>query len=156
MERLGDELRGALRRVGVPDASVLTAVTAAWPGAVGPAIARSAWPLRISRDGTLHVAVESATWANELTLLAPEIRDRLAAALAPATACPPALRFAVGPVPAPGDDPATVPVPPPPAGPEEQAVADQVASAIEDPELREMVRRAATASLSRRRSDRPV
>lgn len=156
MERLGDDVRGALRRVGVPDAGVLAVVTRVWPDAVGPAIARAAWPLRIARDGALHVAVESSAWAGELTLLEPEVRDRLATALGPDVVCPAPLRFAVGPVPAPGDDPATVPVPPPPAGPEETAVADAVASAIDDPELRELVRRAAAASLSRRRSDRPV
>ena len=65
MERIGDDVRGALKRVGVPDAGALAAVTRAWPAAVGPAIARSAWPRRIGRDGTLHVAVESAVWAPE-------------------------------------------------------------------------------------------
>jgi hypothetical protein len=52
MERLGDDVRGALRGVGVPDAGALARVTTAWPTAVGPAIARAAWPLRITRDGT--------------------------------------------------------------------------------------------------------
>jgi hypothetical protein len=156
MERIGDDVRGALRRVGVPDAGVLAAVTRAWPGAVGPAIARSAWPLRIARDGALHVAVESAAWGAELTLLEPEVRERLAAALGPGVVCPAPLRFAVGPLPAPGDDPRTEPVPPPASGPDEEAVATQVASAIEDPALRELVRRAAAASLARRRSGRPV
>ena len=26
-----------------------------WPAAVGPAIARNAWPARIAKDGTVHV-----------------------------------------------------------------------------------------------------
>lgn len=156
MERIGEDVRGALRHVGVPDAGALAAVTRAWPTAVGPAVSRSAWPLRISRDGTLLVAVESSAWANELALLEPEIRAQLAAALDPATPCPPAIRFAVGPIPAPGHDPRTDPVRPPAPGPEETAVAEQVASAIEDPELREIVRRAAAAGLAARRSGRDV
>ena len=156
MDRIAHDVRGALRRVGVPDAGSLAAVTRAWPAAVGQAIsAAAATQLRVSRDGTLHVAVESASWANELALLEPEIRERLTVALGSSATCPTTMRFAVGPIPAPGDDPRLVPAAPPVPGPEESAVADAVASAIEDPELREIVRRAAAASLIRR-SDRGV
>jgi hypothetical protein len=156
MERIGDDVRGALKRVGVPDAGVLAAVTRAWPAAVGPAIARSAWPLRIGRDGTLHVAVESAVWAHELALLEPELRKQLTAGLGSEAACPSAFRFAVGPIPAAGDDPRTAPVAAAVPGAEETSVAASVASVIEDPELREIVRRAAAASLAAHRSDRRV
>ena len=69
-------------------------------------------------------------------------------------ACPPAFRFAVGPIPAPGSDPRTAPVTVVAPGPEETAVAESVSSVIEDPELREIVRRAAAASLAAHRSDR--
>lgn len=154
MERIGQDVRGALRRVGVPDAGVLAAVTQAWPAAVGPAIARNAWPLRIARDETLHIAVASSPWANELALLEPEIREKLAVALGTGAACPPALRFAVGPIPAPGDDPANEPVVAATPSPDEASVAEAVASAIGDPELREIVRRAAAASLAAHRSGR--
>ncbi|MGL6279083.1 MAG: DUF721 domain-containing protein, partial [Gaiella sp.] len=81
MERLGDDVRRSLRSAGVPDAGVLARVTTAWPDAVGPAIARAAWPLRITRDETLLVATESSTWAQELALLAEEVRTRLVAAV---------------------------------------------------------------------------
>lgn len=156
MERLDGSVRGALRHVGVPDSGLLAEVVRVWPETVGPAIARAAWPLRIGRDGTLHVAVESAAWAHELALLEPELRTRLDARLGHSAPGVTGLRFAVGPVPSPGADPTAAPSPAPSPGVEEQAVASAVASAIEDPELRELVRRAAAASLASRRSDRDV
>jgi hypothetical protein len=153
MERLDGSVRRALRGAGVPDAGVLAAVTRAWPAAVGPAIARTAWPQRIARDGTLHVTTESSTWAFELGRLEEEIRSKLHAELGDAT--PPALRFAVGPVPSPGaDDDAPTPVPPP--TPDDEARAASLTAAIDDPTLREAVRRAAAASLAAGRDGRPV
>jgi hypothetical protein len=47
-------------------------------------------------------------------------------------------------------EPPTAPEP----SPEEAAEADSAAAEIEDPELRELVRRAARASLAKARSDR--
>lgn len=153
MERLDGSVRRALRGVGVPDAGVLAAVTRAWPDAVGPAIARAAWPQRMARDGTLHITAESSTWAFELGRLEEEIRTKLRAELGDAT--PPALRFAPGPVPSPGaDDHEPQPVPPP--TPEDDARAASLTAAIDDPALREAVRRAAAASLSATRDGRGV
>jgi predicted nucleic acid-binding Zn ribbon protein len=77
MERIGGEVQRTLARSGSRDAIPLTALTTAWPSLVGDAIARRAWPLRIARDGTLHVATSSSTWANELTLLGDEILERI-------------------------------------------------------------------------------
>ena len=99
MERIGGEIDRELARSGSRDAIPLAAITAAWPAAVGAAVARQAWPLRLGRDGTLHVAVASSTWAHELDLLQDAILDGLRARLADAT--PPAVRFAVGPIPEP-------------------------------------------------------
>ena len=153
MERLDGTVRRALRGAGVPDAGVLAAVTRAWPDAVGPAIARAAWPQRVARDGTLHVTAESSTWAFELGRLEEEIRAKLRPELGDAT--PPALRFAPGPVPSPGaDDDDPRPVPPP--TPEDDARAALLTAEIDDPTLREAVRRAAAASLSAARDGRAV
>lgn len=155
MERIGGEIERELRRGGSREAVPLTHLTNVWPAVVGDAIARHAWPLRIARDGTLHVATASATWANELTLLADEILERLGERLG--TDAPPRLRCAVGPIPEPPasedvadtDAPRVIEVPADVA-----ATASAVASAIEDPELREIVARAARASLAREASDR--
>jgi hypothetical protein len=155
MDRIGDEIQRELARGGSRDAVPLAAVTAAWPAAVGDAVARRAWPLRISRDGTLHVAVESATWAQELTLLESDVLDALRAQLADAT--PVKLRFAVGPIPeqsAQLEPVGTVAVELPEVPPEVAAEALSAAAAIDDPELRELVARAARTSLLRARSGR--
>jgi hypothetical protein len=154
MERIGDEVQRELTRTGSRDGVPLAALTEAWPGVVGEAIARRAWPLRIGRDGTLHVATESATWANELALMRDEILERLTAQLG--NDAPAGLRFAVGPVP----EPASAPTPskpvvtPPQAPPEIESEAASAAGTIEDPELREIVARAARASLLKARSGR--
>ena len=97
MDRIGNEIQRELSRSGSRDAVPLAAVTSAWPAAVGDAVARHAWPLRISRDGTLHVAVESATWAQELSLLEGNVLEALRGQLG--ETAPAKLRFAVGPIP---------------------------------------------------------
>jgi hypothetical protein len=154
MKRLGDEVRRSLGAAGVPDAGVLADVVRTWPEVAGGTIARFAWPSRIGRDGTLHVATASSTWAFELTRLAPEIREKLVAALG--AEAPTSLRFAPGPLPEPG--PATdaeggVSETPRPR-PEDEREAAALTAAIDDEELREIVRRAAAASLAGRRSGR--
>jgi hypothetical protein len=154
MKRIGDEVERELARSGSRDAIPLAAVTSAWPDVVGEAIARQAWPLRIARDGTLHVAAASATWANELVFLADEILGRMRERLG--AEAPVGLKFAVGPVPetAPSETPASAD-PRPVEVPEEIASeAALAASTIDDPELRELVARAARASLLKARSGR--
>jgi hypothetical protein len=153
MERLDGSVRRALRGAGVPDAGALAAVTRAWPEAVGAAIARAAWPQRIARDGTLHVTTVSSTWAFELGRMEDDVRAKLRSLIGDAT--PPALRFAPGPVPSPAADERAVPAPLIPTPPE-QAEAASLSAAIEDPELRDAVRRAVAASLAATRVDRGV
>jgi len=152
MERLGSDIRRTLAVSGMPEAGAMTAIVRAWPQAVGAAIARCAWPQRLGRDGTLRVAAVSSTWAYELDRLAPEILPRLQAALGEDDR-PARLRFVLGPVPgAPAvdpDEPASRL--PQPAAPERQEAA-RLAAAIEDDELRELVVRAAAASLAQRRA----
>jgi hypothetical protein len=154
MERIGREVERELGRSGSRDAIPLAAVTAAWPEAVGDAIARHAWPRRIARDGTLHVATASATWANELAFLGEEILGRLRDRVGPNA--PKGIKCAVGPIP---EEPARdAPETGPPSSsqvPEEVAsAAASAAAAIDDPELRELVARAARASLLKARSGR--
>ena len=153
MERLDGSVRRALRRAGVPDAGALAAVTSAWPDAVGPAIARAAWPQRIARDGTLHVTTVSSTWAFELGRMEEDVRAKLRALTGDAT--PPSLRFAPGPVPSPAAEERPIRNPLAPTPPEE-AEAASVSAEIEDPGLRDAVRRAVAASLAAARADRAV
>jgi hypothetical protein len=153
MERLDGSVRRALSSAGVPDAGALAELTHAWPEAVGPGIARAAWPQRLARDGTLHVTTESAVWAFELDRMEAQLLAKLRGLVGDVT--PPALRFAVGPLPSPGREPTEAPTPLEPT-PEETASAAALSAEIEDPELREAVRKAAAASLARARHGRAV
>jgi hypothetical protein len=131
-------------------------VVAAWPDAVGAAIARNAWPARLSREGVLHVNASSSAWAFELGQLAQDLVGRLREELG--ESAPKALRFSPGPLPeavsdrAPSErsDPAREP------SPEERELASALTVGIADEELRGLVARAAAASLSRQRNDRSV
>ena len=62
-----------------PD-TLLARVQAAWSGLVGPGLVNVAAPVS-ERDGTVTVACESAVWAQELELLAPDLLARLEAVL---------------------------------------------------------------------------
>jgi hypothetical protein len=155
MDRIGDHIEHELARSGSRDAIPLSEVTTAWPALVGAAVARNAWPLRMSRDGTLHVATASATWAHELDLLQETILEALRTRLG--EKAPSRLRFAAGPIPEPPaaseptDKPPRDPIDVPPEIASEAAAA---AAEIDDEELRELVSRAARASLLKARSGR--
>ena len=70
---------GELRRQAEPT-TLLARVQAAWPGAVGQAIAAEAEPVG-ERTGVVTVACRSAVWAQELQLLSHDVLDRLNEAL---------------------------------------------------------------------------
>jgi hypothetical protein len=151
MERLGEDIRRELGRFG--PAAGMEELVREWPAAVGEEIARNAWPARIGRDGTLHVAVSSSAWVFELTQLASEIVSRLKTLLG--DEAPPRLRFAPGQLPELGVE--TVPnVEQAPLEPTEadRSKAARIAAPIENPALREAVAKAAAASLARAAADR--
>ena len=142
---IGGEVGRQLGRFG--PAAGMADLLAACPVAVGPQIASQAWPARIARDGTLHVAVSSSVWAFELTQLEQEIRARLTAALG--ELAPARIRFAVGHIPETGSDPETeVKRSAPKVTREQFAEGERVASSIADPHLREAVAKAVAASLA--------
>jgi predicted nucleic acid-binding Zn ribbon protein len=65
---------------GLAPASGLAGLQRAWPGAVGDVIAAQAHP-SAERDGVVTVTCSSSVWAQELTLMGPELTGRLNAAL---------------------------------------------------------------------------
>jgi hypothetical protein len=144
MERLGEEVRSELRRVGA-DSSAGDAVTG-WPAAVGEEIARNAWPARTQPDGTLVVHVRDSIWGFELTQRAGEISARLPGR--------PRLRFVPGPLPDTVPEPVSQPLLE--ATPEQAREAASLTSEIEDPKLRESVAKAIKAALARTSDDRSV
>jgi hypothetical protein len=147
MDRVGADVERELGRFG--PASGMAPLVGAWPEAVGPEIARNAWPARLARDGTLHVHTRDSIWAFELTTRADEIRGRLGAA------APRGLAFAPGPLPEPAlVPPEQVRARPPEPTSEHVAKAESLARVIRDEELRKVVAKAAAASLSRADTDR--
>jgi hypothetical protein len=147
MDPLGDEIKRELQRFG--PAAGMAELVAAWPDAVGEAIAHNAWPARFQRDGVLIVHTLDAIWAFELTHQAEEISRRLGPLVAKG------LKFVAGPLPEPSAEATAKPGGRPPEATLEQArTADEWAAAVEDPELREAVAKAARASLARAPSDR--
>jgi hypothetical protein len=145
VEPLGDDVRRELGRFG-PQGGIGD-VVAAWPAAVGEEIARSAWPARFQRDGTLIVHARDSVWAFELTQRASEIRERL-----PNVA---GLRFVPGPLPEPAVESAqAVPEGPLSPSPEQVEQAASWAAGIGDEELRKVVAKAAELSLARATNDR--
>jgi hypothetical protein len=143
VERIGDEVRRELARFG-PSAG-MTEIVAAWPEAVGEAIAQNAWPARLARDGTLHVHAADAIWAFELGQRAHEIAKRVGVER---------IRFAPGPLPGLPEEPAPRRPAAPKPLPQHLDRAAEITAGIEDEELRETVARAVAASLAQEPSDR--
>jgi len=153
MERIGRDVEGELARFG--PAGGMAEIVAAWPGVVGDSIAVNSWPARLARDGTLHVSVSSSPWAFELAQLEPEIAARLAHELGEDR--PRRLRFAPGPLPESGGEKVRKEekLSPRPSD-AERAEAAKIAAPVGDSELRELISRAAAASLARASSDRSL
>ncbi|MCB2226751.1 MAG: DUF721 domain-containing protein [Desulfarculaceae bacterium] len=139
---LGGALPGALAsRLPAPE------LLAAWREAVGPGIAKKALPVALEQGGVLVVAVSGAAWVQELTMLAPELCERLrGAGFAVAS-----LKLVKAPAPPP-------PKPPPPPLPElepgEEAEMEAGLAHIQDPELRAALASLGRASLRARKAPR--
>jgi predicted nucleic acid-binding Zn ribbon protein len=150
-DRIGDDVRRQLDRFGPQGA--IADVVAAWPAAVGDSIARNAWPARIARDGTLHVATSSSAWAFELGLLEEELRGRLAETLGEKV--PAQLRFTPGRLPeGAAPEPAEARNRPPRVTEQHVQAGEELSASISDENLRKIVAKAAAASLARPPDDR--
>jgi hypothetical protein len=152
VKKIGSDVQRELQRFG-PVAAGMSELVAAWPGLVGEQIARNAWPSRLGRDGTLHVATSGSAWAFELTQLAPELLRRLREGLG--EVAPQALRFGPGKLPERSPESDEVPArsaPRPNAADAKRA--SELAATIDDENLREVVAKAAAASLARAADDR--
>ena len=146
MERVGNAVGRELSRFG--PAAGMAPLVELWPVAVGPEIARNAWPARLARDGTLHVNTSDSIWAFELKSRAEEIRVRLGEDA-------PRLAFAPGPIPEPleassagaGETPCE-------PGPEHLAEAESLTRGIRDDDLRKVVAKTVAFSLTRASNSR--
>jgi len=147
MDRVGNAVARELARFG--PSSGMAPVVEAWPGAVGPEIARNAWPARLGRDGSLRVHTKDSVWAFELAIRAEEIGRRLGE-LAPRR-----LVFAPGPLPEPSPEgageakrTAVEPLP------EHLVRAASLVRGIRDEDLRKIVAKAVALSLAATESGR--
>jgi hypothetical protein len=138
MDPLASQIQSELKRFG-PQAGMAELLDR-WPTAVGPAIAQNAWPARISKDGTVHIATNDSVWAFELGQRAGEIAASLAV---------PKVRFAPGPLPTPDLEPLENRIE---VTPEDAELAQAIASSIDDKKLRESVQKAVSFSLARGRT----
>jgi hypothetical protein len=141
MKRLGDDVRRELGRFG-PRGNMMEVVEA-WPHVVGEAIARSAWPAKLARDGTLYVNTVDSIWAFELGARAQEIAARLPVE---------SVRFVPGRLPERSAEEIREAEPEPVRpGERERAEGARLAASISDRKLREIVAKAAAASLAKER-----
>ena len=142
MDRVGKAVARELGRFG--PATGMAPLLDAWKGAVGPEIARNAWPARLARDGTLHINTQDSIWAFELTSRAAEIAERLG------QHAPRRLAFAPGPLPEPDLDPPEIATKEPRRPTAEQvAKAESLTRGIRDRDLRKVVAKAVAASLAK-------
>jgi hypothetical protein len=147
--RIGDAVTRELARFGA--APGLAPIVEIWTDAVGPEIARNAWPARIGRDGALRVHTQDSVWAFELGARAEEIRGRLG------DVAPARLVFAPGPLP-------EATLEPPEEGSRETAEPSQAHHAeaaslvrgIRDENLRKIVAKTIALSLAAAGSGRSV
>ena len=131
---------------GVAPASLgpIRRVASVWPSAVGAALTRYATPARIAADGTLIVHATDASWVHAITLESRTIVKRLAEHLG--DDAPTSIRVELGVVyQAPGEQQPTQHDILPAA----LARAEAIIVDVVDERLRESLRRAIAASLSR-------
>lgn len=123
-----------------PAGSELADLQAAWTTVAGPQTAANSIVVRRSRAGVVSVACASALWAQELHANRDVLTDRLARAV-PAVEIT-GIRFVVGDHVMPVDpSPRARPVPVP--TPQERAAAKAMMQEVSDPDIRDLLERAA-------------
>jgi predicted nucleic acid-binding Zn ribbon protein len=74
---LAEALEAWLKRSGLARRLGQAGVVEEWPELVGPQIAKVTTPEAVSADGVLRVRVRTAAWAQELSLMTPQILARV-------------------------------------------------------------------------------
>jgi len=75
--RVSELLSRYLRRAGLSERVAQAGVVEAWPALVGDRIARNATAVAVREDGVLVVRVRTAPWAQELSLMTPQVIARI-------------------------------------------------------------------------------
>ena len=72
-EAIGNIVASVIGRTGIAQRIEQAGIIPEWPDLVGTQIAAVTSPQSISANGTLYVRVTTNAWANELSLLEPEL-----------------------------------------------------------------------------------
>lgn len=70
---IADALTGFLERRGLAKRVEQAESITDWPGIVGSRISAVTWPISVTQDGTLFIAVSNHGWMTELSLMEPEL-----------------------------------------------------------------------------------
>ena len=79
-ERVGTLVPAVLRDLGLDESARALRIEEGWEGALGAEVAAHCRPVALY-DGVLEAHADSSAWCQTLRLRAPELLDRLAAAL---------------------------------------------------------------------------
>lgn len=135
-----------LRHAGLAPLLAQLEVFAAWPAAVGTAMAQHTWPLGL-KEGVLTVGTDHPAWRQELHFRQAQVLEALAARLGKGVVK--GIHSVVG------QRPDGVPnQPAAPVTPEVQSWATTLTQGIEDPGLRQALARAAAAQQAQRHRGR--
>ena len=143
--RLGDALRETVGGLGWDRRLAEEGVVSRWHEAVGPRIAAHAAAVRLAA-GRLTVVASTSVWAQQLSLLKPELLSRLAERFGPGLVT--GIFVVTGRVEAPAPTPAPAVAPPAGPPPELPPELEREIGAIGDEEVRRAVARTARASLA--------
>jgi hypothetical protein len=150
--RLGEILRGLMRRHHLERRLRQRAAIQLWPAVVGADIARNCWPLLV-RDGVLTVGAVNHAWAQTLQLMSTQIVEAFNQRAGESVLRE--IKVRVGDRaqrPPPASRAVAAPPAAPPLTPEQRARVRELSAHIEDPQLRAQVGRALAGLMRGRRA----
>jgi hypothetical protein len=153
LEPLGLVIRKVAKREGIPLQAADLRLLAFWDRAVGPQVAAQTYPQDIRR-GILQVRVSSSVWMHQLQFLKEDILRKLRDVMGSDEVK--GLRFSIGEIPRPAAAPKREAPPREILGTSllkarDRRLIDESLAVVEDPELRELLKRVMTKDLRRRR-----
>lgn len=147
---VGARLARYRRGAGGSPGSDLARLQAAWPEVAGRQAAGNSLVVRRSRAGVVSVACASGVWAQELDARRDSLADRLRRAVPDVQIA--AIRFVVGDHVMPAAAAPTRPRPAPSPTADEIEQARRAVGDVSDPELRDLLARAAAGQMALRRA----
>ena len=151
LQRLGNILQGILRKHNIFFNSEEQHLLEVWQKAVGPKISVQTRPDKLKRN-TLFIKVSSSVWMQQLHILKPEIIEKINQLLGKELIKN--IHFSIGEIPAPMSANSYTSSFSPDSYPlkeKDKKLIEKSISQVEDPELKEILRRVMTKNIIRRR-----